>query len=157
MIGPGTGVAPFLGFLKHDQASGEPCENLLFFGARHCKGDFLYGGELPALLRPPPSRLVTAFSRDQAEKIYVQHRIRQVCPGPLARGRPSDDSEQEAVAVWSALSRGGQVYVCGDGWRMAGDVHAALVDVAMGTGEFKAREDADAFIKSRTSVDVWVS
>jgi sulfite reductase (NADPH) flavoprotein alpha-component len=119
MIGPGTGVAPFLGFLKHDQASGEPCENLLFFGARHC--------------------------------------IRQVCPGPLARGRPSDDSEQEAVAVWSALSRGGQVYVCGDGWRMAGDVHAALVDVAMGTGEFKAREDADAFIKSRTSVDVWVS
>ncbi len=113
MIGPGTGVAPFRGFLQHRVESGARGRNWLFFGARRRFNDFLYQSEwLEARRNGTLHRLDVAFSRDQAEKVYVQHRIR----------------EQGAELVrW--LDNGAHLYVCGDAQRMAVDVHDALLDV----------------------------
>jgi len=117
-----------------------PSESVLFFGCRHRNGDFLYENELSKLLSQTPNRLITAFSRDGQEKVYVQHRIRQ-----------------EASLVWSALERGGKIYICGDGFHMAADVHNALVDVVVNKskGQFATRQAADEYVKARTSMDVW--
>ncbi|MEL6913542.1 MAG: assimilatory sulfite reductase (NADPH) flavoprotein subunit [Pseudomonadota bacterium] len=119
MIGPGTGIAPFRAFLQEREATGAAGENWLFFGNPHFTQDFLYQTELMGWLKDGLlTRLDVAFSRDQAEKIYVQDRIRQ-------RGA-------ELVA-W--LDRGAHLYVCGDATRMAKDVHAALADVLTAAGQ----------------------
>ncbi|MDT8408952.1 MAG: assimilatory sulfite reductase (NADPH) flavoprotein subunit [Wenzhouxiangellaceae bacterium] len=113
MIGPGTGVAPFRAFLQQRQALGQPGHNWLFFGARHRSTDFLYQLEWQRFQRQDGlQRLSVAFSRDQADKIYVQHRLRE-------QGRD----------VYDWLEQGAHVYVCGDGQAMAADVHAALLDI----------------------------
>lgn len=113
MIGPGTGVAPFRGFLQHRVESGARGRNWLFFGARHRFSDFLYQAEwLEARRNGTLHRLDVAFSRDQPEKVYVQHRIRE---------------QGAELARW--LENGAYVYVCGDAQRMAPDVHEALLDV----------------------------
>ena len=113
MIGPGTGVAPLRAFVQHRQALGASGANWLFFGARNRRTDFLYQLEWQRFRREGAlDRLSVAFSRDQAERIYVQHRLRE-------RGRD----------VFDWLERGAHVYVCGDGKRMAADVHQALADV----------------------------
>lgn len=118
MIGPGTGVAPFRAFVQHRQAAGANGPNWLFFGARNRRTDFLYQLEWQRFRRDAAlERLSVAFSRDQAEKIYVQDRLRE-------QGR----------AVYDWLERGAHVYVCGDGQRMAADVHQALVDVVAAHG-----------------------
>ena len=110
MIGPGTGVAPFRSFLHERQALGMRGKNWLFFGERSSRTDFLYCRELGAMCdNGHLTRLDTAFSRDQAHKIYVQDRM-------IEAG--SD--------LWQWLEDGAQLYVCGDASRMAKDVDAAL-------------------------------
>lgn len=113
MIGPGTGVAPFRAFLEEREQAGATGRNWLFFGAQHFLTDFYYQSDWlrwrqDGLL----TRLDVAFSRDQAEKCYVQHRLRE-----------------QAAAVYSWLEAGAHVYVCGDADHMAHDVHQALIDV----------------------------
>ncbi|MDQ3038699.1 MAG: assimilatory sulfite reductase (NADPH) flavoprotein subunit [Pseudomonadota bacterium] len=112
MVGPGTGVAPFRGFVQERAESGASGRNWLFFGARHFNTDFLYQTEWQdALQRKELHRLDMAFSRDQAEKIYVQDRLRE-------NGRELYD--------W--LESGAHFYVCGS-IAMGKDVHIALRDV----------------------------
>ncbi|MDT8450242.1 MAG: assimilatory sulfite reductase (NADPH) flavoprotein subunit [Wenzhouxiangellaceae bacterium] len=113
MIGPGTGVAPFRAFVQQRQAAGAAGENWLFFGARNRETDFLYQLEWQRFQRQGAlARLSVAFSRDQADKVYVQHQLRE-------QGRDVHD--------W--LERGAHVYICGDGQRMSADVHQALIDI----------------------------
>jgi len=128
MIGPGTGVAPFRGFVQERAATGARGRNWLLFGAAHFGSDFLYQTEWQAALKNGTlHRLDLAFSRDQAEKIYVQHRLRE-------HGRELD--------AW--LREGAHLYVCGDA-RMAGDVHAALIHLVAEHGG-RSREDAVEYL-----------
>lgn len=118
MIGPGTGIAPFRAFLRERQATGATGKTWLFFGHRSRAHDFLYQEEIENLLKGGTlSRLDLAFSRDQADKIYVQHRIRE-----------------NAAELWSWLDAGAHVYVCGDAKRMARDVDAMLQSVVAEQG-----------------------
>jgi sulfite reductase (NADPH) flavoprotein alpha-component len=129
MIGPGTGIAPFRAFLQERGAVGAKGRNWLFFGNPHFQSDFLYQLEWQqALKRGELHRLDVAFSRDQLDKVYVQHRLRR--------------SGRELYA-W--LENGAHVYVCGDGTHMAKDVHAALRDIVVEHGG-KSREDAESFL-----------
>ena len=124
MIGPGTGIAPFRSFLHERQALGHRGRNWLFFGERSASTDYLYCEELQAMSRDGHlTRLDTAFSRDQAHKIYVQDRM-----------------VEHGAELWRWLQDGAGVYVCGDGSRMAKDVDAALHDVVAAHGTM----DADA-------------
>ncbi len=118
MVGPGTGVAPFRAFLQDRLATGARGRNWLFFGDRRRAHDFLYAEELEAWHRRGHlHRLDTAFSRDQAGKIYVQHRMLE-----------------RAAELWAWLQEGGYFYVCGDASRMAKDVETALHRVAETAG-----------------------
>ncbi|GIG39757.1 bifunctional nitrate reductase/sulfite reductase flavoprotein subunit alpha [Cellulomonas phragmiteti] len=130
MIGPGTGVAPFVGFLAEREARGDTGDNWLVFGEQHAATDFWYRDELEGWrARGVLTRLDTAFSRDQRQKVYVQDRLREHGP-----------------ALWSWLERGAHVYVCGDAARMAPDVDAALREVVARHGALDAGE-ADAYVK----------
>ncbi|MNV37791.1 Sulfite reductase [NADPH] flavoprotein alpha-component [compost metagenome] len=112
MIGPGTGVAPFRAFVQERAEIRATGRNWLFFGARHFNSDFLYQTEWQdALRRKELHRLDLAFSRDQADKVYVQQRLR-------TRGRD----------LYEWLQNGAHLYVCG-AISMGKDVHAALLDV----------------------------
>lgn len=118
MVGPGTGVAPFRGFLQHRQELGHEGRNWLFFGEQHKRTDFLYQIEWQRYLRDGVlDKLTVAFSRDQAEKIYVQHRLLE-----------------QGAEVYQWLQEGAHFYVCGDGQGMAEDVHQALVDIVIEHG-----------------------
>ncbi|MEC5406822.1 bifunctional nitrate reductase/sulfite reductase flavoprotein subunit alpha [Paraburkholderia sp. MPAMCS5] len=127
MVGPGTGVAPFRGFLHERRARGDKGRNWLFFGEQHAATDFYYRDELEALRDAGVlSRLDVAFSRDQADKIYVQDRMRE-----------------HGAQLWAWLEDGAHFYVCGDANRMARDVDAALKEVVArhgGLSEEKANE-----------------
>ena len=130
MVGPGTGIAPFRAFLEERRATGAKGRNWLFFGDQRAASDFLYHEELEALLREGVlTRLDTAFSRDQAEKIYVQHRML---------------SQAEELYAW--LEAGAHFYVCGDASRMAKDVDAALHLVIEKAGR-KTPEQAAAYVE----------
>ncbi len=112
MVGPGTGIAPFRAFLEERKAKGEPGDNWLFFGEQRRALDFLYKEELEAMHKDGVlTRLDTAFSRDQAKKIYVQDRMQEHC-----------------AELYAWLERGAYFYVCGDATRMAKDVEMALLD-----------------------------
>ncbi len=129
MIGPGTGLAPFRAYLEHKQAGCGRWPMWLFFGDQRASQDFLYRDELLAwqssgLL----DRLDTAFSRDQAFKIYVQDRIRE-----------------NAAELWRWLDEGAYFYVCGDSKRMAPDVEAAMLK-AIGDHSGKGPEYANEFL-----------
>lgn len=129
MIGPGTGIAPFRAFLQEREATGANGDNWLFFGNPHFTQDFLYQTEIQQYLNSGLlSRLDLAFSRDQQEKIYVQHRILQ-----------------QAESLWQWLERGAVIYVCGDAEHMAKDVHQALIEVIQTQGN-KSPEEAEAFL-----------
>ena len=118
MIGPGTGVAPFRGFLQERRARGDEGRNWLFFGEQHAATDFYYREELEGMQRDGLlTRLSLAFSRDQSEKIYVQDRIRE-----------------HGAELWRWLQEGAQLYICGDASRMAKDVDLALREVAQRQG-----------------------
>jgi sulfite reductase (NADPH) flavoprotein alpha-component len=120
MIGPGTGIAPFRGFLQERRARGDRGKNWLFFGEQHQASDFYYRDELQAQLKDGHlTRLSLAFSRDQNQKIYVQDRMRE-----------------EGARLWRWLEEGGYLYVCGDAKRMARDVDAALRDIVQQHGGF---------------------
>ncbi len=113
MIGPGTGVAPFRGFLQHREASGATGRNWLFFGARHFDDEFLYQAEwLAALKRGSLHRLDVAFSRDTPRRVHVQQRM-----------------AEQGAELFRWIDGGAHVYVCGDAQQMAPDVHAALIDL----------------------------
>lgn len=129
MIGPGTGVAPFRGFLHHRAVTGATGENWLLFGEQHAATDFLYRDELEAfrdggLL----TRLDTAFSRDQEDKVYVQHLMAEA-----------------AADLWSWITRGGHIYVCGDASRMARDVDETLRRIVAEQGRLSPTA-ADAYV-----------
>lgn len=110
MVGPGTGIAPFRAFLEERLAVGATGRNWLFFGDQRATSDFLYREELEAWRQDGfLTHLDLAFSRDQAEKIYVQNRM-----------------IEKATELWSWLEEGAHFYVCGDASRMAKDVDAAL-------------------------------
>jgi sulfite reductase (NADPH) flavoprotein alpha-component len=129
MIGPGTGVAPFRGFLHERAVSGATGRNWLFFGDQHRDTDFVYQDELTELQeRGVLDRLDLAFSRDQAEKVYVQTRMLE-----------------RSAELFAWLEDGGHVYVCGDASRMAKDVEAALLQV-IGTGRGRGEDDAQAYL-----------
>nr|WP_308407424.1 bifunctional nitrate reductase/sulfite reductase flavoprotein subunit alpha [Streptomyces olivochromogenes] len=130
MVGPGTGVAPFLGFLHERRARGHRAPNWLFFGEQHRATDFYYEQELTGFLAEGAlDRLDTAFSRDQRAKVYVQDRMRE--HGPL---------------LWSWLQDGAHFYVCGDASRMAKDVDRALRDIAVLHGGL-TEDAAAAYVK----------
>jgi sulfite reductase (NADPH) flavoprotein alpha-component len=129
MIGPGTGIAPFRGFLQQRVADGARGRHWLVYGGRHRELDFLYQLEWQeALKRRQLARLDVAFSRDQAHKVYVQDRLRE-------QGRE--------LFAW--LEAGAYLYVCGDAARMAPDVHAALVEIVAAHGG-RSAEDAAAYL-----------
>ncbi|MEH0426754.1 molybdopterin-dependent oxidoreductase [Streptomyces stelliscabiei] len=130
MVGPGTGVAPFLGFLQERRALGHRAPNWLFFGEQHRATDFYYQEELADLQESGVlGRLDTAFSRDQRAKVYVQDRMREHGP-----------------ELWHWLQDGARFYVCGDASRMAKDVDRALRDVAVTHGGMTEGEAA-AYVK----------
>jgi sulfite reductase (NADPH) flavoprotein alpha-component len=129
LVGPGTGVAPFRGFVQERAASGATGRNWLFFGNPHARSDFLYQLEWQeALKRGALHRLDLAFSRDQAHQVYVQDRLRE---------------HSHDVFAW--LEGGAHLYVCGDATRMAKDVHAALLEIVATHGGISA-EDASAYL-----------
>lgn len=131
MVGPGTGIAPFIAFLQERKATAAPGKNWLFFGEQHTATDFYYREELETLQQAGVlTRLDTAFSRDQADKIYVQHRM-------LEQG------EQ----LWQWLQQGAHFCVCGDASRMAKDVDAALKNIIQIHGKMTAEAAADYVAK----------
>lgn len=131
MIGPGTGIAPFRGFLHERRALGAKGKNWLIFGERSAATDYLYRDELePMLADGHLTRLDTAFSRDQDEKIYVQDRM-----------------IEQAPLFWSWLQEGANVYVCGDASRMAKDVHSALQTIVEKQGNMSATA-AEEYVQS---------
>lgn len=124
MVGPGTGIAPFRAFLQERQALNIKSPAWLFFGNQHFEYDFLYREELSNWLdQGYLSRLDLAFSRDQAEKLYVQHKMLD-----------------NAGELWQWLQQGAHFYVCGDAKRMAQDVDQALQAIVMTQGGKTAAE-----------------
>ena len=130
MVGPGTGIAPFLAFLQERKATAAPGDNWLFFGDQHESCDFLYKEELDSYTSDGTlNRLDTAFSRDGESKVYVQDRMRQ-----------------QAEELYRWLERGAVFYVCGDAKRMAVDVDRALVEIIADQAGLSL-EDAQAYVK----------
>jgi len=126
MVGPGTGVAPFRAFTQERAETGASGRNWLFFGAQHFNSGFLYQSEWQeALKRGELNKLDLAFSRDQADKVYVQHKLRQ-------RGRE----------VYDWLRGGAHFYVCGS-IAMGKDVHAALTQIVAEHGALDAEAAHD--------------
>ncbi|WP_026026691.1 assimilatory sulfite reductase (NADPH) flavoprotein subunit [Vibrio genomosp. F10] len=131
MIGPGTGIAPFRSFMQERDNREAEGKNWLFFGDRTFTQDFLYQVEWQKYLKSGLlSQLDVAFSRDQHEKVYVQHRVLE-----------------QAEQVWQWIQAGAYIYVCGDATRMAKDVHEAFIQVAEQQGKM-SRDDAEAFINN---------
>jgi sulfite reductase (NADPH) flavoprotein alpha-component len=129
MVGPGTGVAPFRSFVEHRGTLGQAGKNWLFFGDQHYTYDFLYQLEWQEhLANGALGRLDVAFSRDQPEKLYVQHRMLE-----------------RAKELYGWLQEGAHFYVCGDASRMAHDVHEALLTVVEQQSG-KSREAAEAYV-----------
>ncbi|HEY0923096.1 assimilatory sulfite reductase (NADPH) flavoprotein subunit [Rheinheimera pacifica] len=129
MIGPGTGIAPFRAFLQQRDANSAAGKNWLFFGNPHFTQDFLYQLELQNYLkRGLLTKLDVAFSRDQAQKVYVQDKLRQ-----------------HGSEVWQWLQDGAHLYICGDANRMAKDVQQALLDIVQQYGG-KTAEQAQAYL-----------
>jgi anaerobic selenocysteine-containing dehydrogenase/sulfite reductase alpha subunit-like flavoprotein len=130
MIGPGTGVAPFRGFLQERRHLGHHGRNWLFFGEQRSSTDFYYRSELEEMYGSGLlTRLSLAFSRDQRQKVYVQDLMR-------TQGRE----------FWRWLDAGAHIYVCGDAGRMAKDVHAALIEIVRDHGGLGDR--AEEYVRS---------
>ncbi|KAI7864180.1 hypothetical protein BDF14DRAFT_1884493 [Spinellus fusiger] len=148
MIGPGTGVAPFRAFVRERAAQkteGKPVgDTWLFFGCRHPDQDFLYKEEWPGLFDTlgESSRIITAFSRETAEKVYVQHRLQEV-----------------GQEVWGMMEKGAYIYVCGDAKNMAKDVLQTFIGFAQSFGD-RSEIKAQEYIKNLRSTgryqeDIW--
>jgi len=130
MVGPGTGIAPFRAFMEqriHDGGSGK---NWLFFGDQSEKTEFYYKESIESWLDEGHLyEFTTAWSRDQEEKIYVQHRLKE-----------------HGARIWEWFERGAYFYICGDKTYMAKDVHRALIEIAKEHGGM-SDEDATYFIE----------
>ena len=127
MIGNGTGIAPFRAFMQARVAAGAGGQNWLVFGNPHFTEDFLYQSEWQGWAKDGfLQRYSLAWSRDQAEKVYVQDKLRE-----------------EAATVWQWLQAGAHLYVCGDAARMAKDVEQALLDIIASEGSMDADAAAD--------------
>jgi sulfite reductase (NADPH) flavoprotein alpha-component len=130
MVGPGTGIAPFRAFLEEREIEGAKGKNWLFFGDQKKTSDYLYEAQFADLQRKGIlTKLDTAFSRDQAEKIYVQNRM-----------------HENGAELWKWLQEGAYFYVCGDAKRMAKDVHQMLITIAQEHGG-KTPEAAKEYIE----------
>ncbi|KAG8122804.1 hypothetical protein E2320_018254 [Naja naja] len=148
MIGPGTGIAPFIGFIKErgwlKQQGKEVGETVLYFGCRHEKEDYIYKEELAKFVKEGAlTQLNVAFSRDQPEKIYVQHLLKK-----------------NKEHVWKLISEGnGHIYVCGDARNMARDVQNAFYEIVAEYGKMNQQQAVDyvkkLMTKGRYSLDVW--
>jgi sulfite reductase (NADPH) flavoprotein alpha-component len=135
MVGPGTGVAPFRAFIEERQALGHGGRNWLFFGEQRRAQDFFYEEQFTGWVKDGFLRLETAFSRDQAEKVYVQHRLRD-----------------NAKEIWAWLEEGAEFFVCGDKTRMATDVDNELhriVETEGGKTPEQAKEYVEALKKAK--------
>jgi sulfite reductase (NADPH) flavoprotein alpha-component len=129
MIGPGTGIAPFRSFVAHRDATGASGKNWLFFGDQHFVTDFLYQTEIQNWVQTGSlSKIDLAFSRDQEEKIYVQHKLKK-----------------NGKEVYDWLKSGASLYICGAKEPMSIDVESALVKIIQQHGN-KKNEEALEFI-----------
>ena len=127
MVGPGTGIAPFRGFLQERRALGHPGRNWLFFGDQHRAENFYYRDDLEDMVADGLlNHLDLAFSRDQAKRVYVQHKM--------------IDAGSE---LWRWLEDGAHFYVCGDASRMAKDVDDALTQIIAKHGGMSAEAAHD--------------
>ena len=130
MVGPGTGIAPFRGFLHDRREAGHTGRNWLFFGDQRAETDYLYRDEIESMHADGfLTDLGPAFSRDQRRKIYVQDRMRE-----------------HGAQLWKWLQGGAHFYVCGDAGRMAQDVDAALREVVQAHGRLD-RDAAAAYVE----------
>ncbi|XP_033117022.1 NADPH--cytochrome P450 reductase-like [Anneissia japonica] len=147
MVGPGTGLAPFRGFIQERSASKqdgkEVGETVLFFGCRKEAEDFIYQDELSEYVdNGTLTHMYVAFSRDQAQKRYVQ-----------------DIMKEQADKIWELLEKGAHIYVCGDARNMAPDVQKTIREIISEKGGL-ASGAADDYLKKmqskgRYSCDVW--
>jgi len=129
MIGPGTGIAPFRSFIQEREEIGAEGKSWLFFGDQHFVTDFLYQTEWQNYLKSGVlTKMNVAFSRDTAEKVYVQHRMLE---------------HSKELFEW--LQEGAAVYVCGDEKHMAHDVHETLISIIEKEGNLN-REDAEKYL-----------
>ncbi len=129
MVGPGTGIAPFRAFMQEREASDASGKNWLLFGDQTFNEDFLYQVEWQSYLKSGLlTKLDLAFSRDQAQKIYVQDRL-----------------QENAKEVFEWLQNGAHFYVCGDANRMAKDVQSTLIDIISKQGKLSL-EDAEEYL-----------
>ena len=129
MVGPGTGVAPFRAFLQERAAVGAPGPNWLFYGHQRRAHDFFYEDEFTAMRRNGQlTRLSLAWSRDDAQKFYVQDRMREL-----------------GAELWRWIAEGAHFYVCGDAKHMAKDVERALVEISAQWGA-RSTEEAISFV-----------
>ena len=131
MVGPGTGIAPFRAYLQERQVTGARGKNWLFFGAQHESCDFAYGDEFMALVDDGLlTRFDCAWSRDQAQKVYVQHK-----------------RTENAAEIWKWIdAEGAHFFVCGDARRMAKDVDATLRKIVQENGG-KSIEEANDYVE----------
>jgi len=146
MVGPGTGVAPFRGFIEERAKKRKEGKSVgptvLFFGARTRKAEYIYGDELEQYAANGDLELFCAFSRDQEHKIYVQ-----------------DKMKEQKKLIWGYLEQGAYFYVCGDAKNMARDVNRTLIDIAKEFGSL-SENDAVNYVKEmrnkgRYLEDVW--
>jgi cytochrome P450/NADPH-cytochrome P450 reductase len=146
MIGPGTGLAPFRGFLQERAARKAHGATLgpavLFFGCRHPEQDYLYGDELKKFASDGITELHTAFSRAEGPKTYVQNLVA---------------AQQDKV--WSLIEQGAIIFVCGDGGKMEPDVKATLMSIHQektgSNADAASRWIDDLGTKNRYVLDVW--
>jgi sulfite reductase (NADPH) flavoprotein alpha-component len=130
MVGPGTGIGPFRGFLQERMATKEKGKNWIIFGEQRSESDFYFKEELETLQNEGYlHRLDTAFSRDQPEKIYVQHRMME-----------------HGAELWAWLKEGAYFYICGDASQMAKEVEAALKRVIQEHSGMSSAE-VDSYVK----------
>lgn len=129
MVGPGTGVAPFRAFMQERIASGASGKHWLFFGEWKRSNNFLYGDYWMELENKGHLQLTTAFSRDQQEKVYVQHRLLE-----------------QGSEIYRWLEEGAYFYVCGDAQSMAKDVEAALIEIIKKHGG-RSDEEGKEYVK----------
>jgi sulfite reductase (NADPH) flavoprotein alpha-component len=130
MVGPGTGIAPFRAFMEQRVHDGGNGRNWLFFGDQSASTEFYYKDTIEGWVDEGHLyKFTTAWSRDQEEKIYVQHRLKE-----------------HGKEVWEWFENGAYFYICGDKQYMAKDVHRALIDIAIEHGGM-SEADATHFIE----------